>query len=92
MAEVHVQVDVYCDVGSDEPVYRVYADNDLLTERTWIWPAYEVFIRENIIVNVEHGRHQIRIERAPNCSANFSVLKFVVNGEEKSSKDLTFFV
>jgi len=56
-----IDVDVYCSNNTNNPIYRVYVDNDLLTERTFIWPTYEVFIREHIIVDIEPGHHQVRI-------------------------------
>ena len=37
----------------------------MLTERSFGWPGYQVFIRENIICNLDPGMHTIRVE---NCS------------------------
>lgn len=87
---VSIKADVYCDHTMDgAPVYRIYVDNDLLTERSWIWPAYEIFIRENIEVDVEPGEHQLRIEK---CSGtgNFTVKQMTVN--DQVVNDLTFTV
>ena len=94
MSLVSVKVDVYCDhVQAGEPVYRVYVDNDLLTERTWIWPTYEVFIRENIEVEVEPGLHRVLVENVRN-NANFTCKNLTVNGQtlptDNSSTDLAF--
>lgn len=57
---VKLTVDVYShhDVG----LYRVYVDNDLLTERNWAWDHKQTFIRENIEVDVNPGKHVVKIE------------------------------
>jgi hypothetical protein len=44
------------------PVYRIYLNNDLLTERTWLWNN-DNFIRENIWVYAEiNSSHRLTIE------------------------------
>lgn len=62
MSMKHLQVDVLCNWSDDPPVYRLFVNNDLLTERTFIWPGYRNFIRENIVVDVDPGVHTVRIE------------------------------
>lgn len=54
-------VDVYCDSLIGHNAYRIYVDDELLTERTWVWPSYEVYIKENIEVKVYPGRHVVRL-------------------------------
>jgi len=63
MKEHSITVDVYCHWSEKPPVYRVYVDNDLLTEREFIWPGSEIFLRENILVNLEPGTHCVKIEK-----------------------------
>lgn len=89
MALVSITADVHCDTTENSPAYRVYVDNDLLTERTWIWPPYDQYICEHIEVNLEPGQHQLRIEK---CSShgNFTVKNFTVNGEPIHTQDLLF--
>ena len=57
-----ITVDVYAS-GGDVPRYRVYVDKDLLTERDFTWPAHEIYIKENIEVNLTAGKHSVRIEQ-----------------------------
>jgi hypothetical protein len=38
-------------------------DNDLLTERDFVWPSHEIFVRENIIVKLGKGPHTLHIEQ-----------------------------
>jgi len=84
MSTVNIVVDVHCTVGHDvNPVYRLYVDDELLTERTWTWPSYEVLIRENVLVEFEtYGTHTLRIE---NCGTpdNFYFKSIFVNGSEQ---------
>jgi hypothetical protein len=89
MDHTSVTVDVYSDSGVDPSAYRVYVDDDLLTERSWIWPSYEIFIREHMIILAEPGDHQVRIERCQG-TANFSVRGFTVNGVEQAPANLSF--
>jgi len=86
-----ITVDVLCSTTQHgDPVYRVYVDSDLLTERTWIWPAYEIYIRENLEVDIEPGTHEVRVE---SCGAQteFTVQNLCVNGAPvNSNTNLTF--
>jgi len=61
----HITADVRCTWSEDSPVYRLYVNNDMMTERTFGWPGYQVYIKEHLICDLPHGRHEIRIE---NCS------------------------
>ena len=58
-----ITVDVYASWGDIPPRYRVYVDKDLLTERDFVWPAHEIFIKENIEVMLPAGDHSLYIEQ-----------------------------
>lgn len=58
-----ITVDVYASWGDNPPRYRVYVDNDLLTERDFTWPGSQVYIKEHIEVNLSVGVHTVRIEQ-----------------------------
>lgn len=83
-------VDVHCNsTVAGTPVYRVYVDSDLLTERTWCWPAYSVYVRENIEVDLEPGEHQLTVEECVTQGC-IVVKNFTVDGAGISSQDLSF--
>lgn len=63
MAIYEITADVYGSWGTEHPCYRVYVDNDLLTERTFIWPGHEVYIKEHLAVDLKPGAHELRIEQ-----------------------------
>ena len=94
MSLVVMSVDIYCDNSHGKhPYYRLWVDNELLTERTWVWPTYEIFIQENIEVDIEPGEHHIRID---NCGSktNFDLKNLIVDGTPlqavTSHQDLSF--
>lgn len=92
MAHTVISLDVYCSTTQHGvPAYRLYVDNDLLTERSWIWPAYEVYVKENIEVDVDTGPHQVRIESC-GAESNFTTKNFTINGVNQSRDDLLFTV
>lgn len=63
MKEYKITVDVYAHWGDIHPRYRVYLDGDLMTERDFVWPAHQAFIREHIIVDLEPGKHILAVEQ-----------------------------
>ena len=63
MKDCLITVDVYAHWGDRQPKYRVYVDNELMTERDFIWPGHEIYIKEHITVNLEPGVHSVDIEK-----------------------------
>ncbi len=77
---LHLSVDVHSHWSENPPSYRIYFNNDLLTERVFRWPGYQNYIKENIIVDVSHGIHVIKIENCTN-NGNFSIENLIVEGK-----------
>lgn len=77
--ECSITADVYASWSTGHPIYRVYVDNDLLTERDFTWPGPEIFIREQIIVNLTPGSHSVKIEHV-NRHGIITVKNITVNG------------
>jgi len=58
MPFVNLQVEVHCqqpnwvsrphNLKYQNPIYRIYLNGDLFTERTWIWDSKRIFISEDI--------------------------------------------
>lgn len=49
-------------IGHEQPKYRIYVNDDMITERTWAWDI-NTYIEENLLVEVDHGvNHTIRVE------------------------------
>jgi hypothetical protein len=57
---VIVKCDVYCKWTGPYPRYRCYVDQELFTERTWIW--HDVYLEEQIQIQAPPGKYRIKIE------------------------------
>lgn len=79
MNEIIITADILCDWPEGKMGYRVYVDEDLLTERTYIWRNNEQLVREHIIVNLEPGTHTLKIESANPKFKGFSYKNVTVN-------------
>lgn len=66
MTENVITVDVYASWGDIPPKYRIYVDNNLLTERDFIWNGTDTYIEERIIVNLNPGNHNLTVEQINN--------------------------
>jgi hypothetical protein len=77
--------------------YRLFLDNDLLTERDWIWNI-NTYIEENIWVKLESGKpYTLKLEPLlqPNSVAKFVLNSLKINGcsepnQRKESTELSF--
>jgi hypothetical protein len=74
---VRVACNVYCQYEGLPPIYRVYVNDELFTERTWIWNE-GLFLREEIQIHAEPGEYAIRYELVPPNLAELMVSKPVV--------------
>lgn len=69
---VKVVADVHCDYETGQlPIYRLYVNNELFTERTWIWE--NVYLEEMIPISAEPGDYEIRYELVPGTSAGLNI-------------------
>ena len=57
---VKVLCDIECVWSNHNPIYRVFVNNELFTERTWIWK--DCYLEEMLQINAEPGRYPIQIE------------------------------
>ena len=57
---VQVVCDVHCRWDQEPPRYRVYVNDELFTERTWIWQ--NVYLEEMLQILAPPGTYKIRYE------------------------------
>lgn len=88
MTHVCIDVDVWCKWSDNPPTYRVYVDNELLTERDFIWEPKRHYIREHIEVYLGPGWHDLRIVDCSEGAAKFITNDVQVNGKPSGSKFL----
>lgn len=94
MNETYIDVEVHCLqprwVADEQSKYRLYFDDELLTERDWIW-SQDIYIQENMIVDVSPGLlHTIRIEvikSNPAYLTQLALRNFNVNGVRQDDRD-----
>jgi hypothetical protein len=57
---VIAKCDVYCRWTGPFPRYRCYVNDELFSERTWIWN--DVYLEENLQIQAVPGRYTVRVE------------------------------
>jgi hypothetical protein len=57
---VRILSNIDCDWEGLSPVYRLYVNNELFSERTWIWT--DSSLEENLQIDAEPGEYTIRYE------------------------------
>ena len=60
-------------------VYRLYVDQDLITERSFVWDKSCQFIRENLILTLDEGVHTIAAMPVDSKSGHFQIKNVTVN-------------
>jgi hypothetical protein len=79
MREVKLTADVHASWSDTAPRYRVYVDQDLMTERDFVYPGAEIYITEHILVNLMPGGHTVKIEQIN--GDNIQVKNITVDGQ-----------
>jgi hypothetical protein len=65
---VRVVSDVYCDWEGLAPTYRVFVNNELFTERTWIWTGE--YLEEMLQIQADPGKYVISYQLlSPNLAS-----------------------
>jgi len=91
MKVVDLTVDVYS--VTDNVVYRLYVDDTLMTERTFIWPTWKNYVEEHMHIQVEAGTtHTVRVESANTnlrIPDHVSIKNLIVGGSKLKGKTFT---
>jgi len=67
---VRILSNIDCEWEGISPIYRLYINNELFTERTWVWT--DSALEENLQVEAEPGVYEVRYEL---LSPNLAQLK-----------------
>jgi hypothetical protein len=67
---VRILSNIDCEWEGINPIYRLYVNNELFTERTWVWT--DSALEENLQVEAEPGVYEVRYEL---LSPNLAQLK-----------------
>jgi len=57
---VRILSDIDCDWKALPPIYRLYVNDELFSERTWIWT--DKFLQENLQIEAEPGVYELKYE------------------------------
>jgi hypothetical protein len=71
---VIAQADVNCEWSGEPPRYRCYVNNELFTERTWIWR--DIYLEEAFQIQAAAGQYQIKYELVDADHARLDVSNF----------------
>lgn len=88
MTHTCIDVDVWCKWHDTPPVYRIYVDEELLTERDFVWETTRHYIREHIEVYLDPGWHELKIVNCNPGQAEFIPNNIVVNGSGSGARFL----
>jgi len=89
LVNVLVEVDVYCHPLEGDPVYRLYINDELFVERTWIWD--DIYLEESIPISAPPGDYLIKYQVIPENSAILKIknLRIVeTNGSAQLIKNI----
>ena len=67
---VRILSNIDCEWEGMSPIYRLYVNDELFTERTWVWT--DCALEENLQVEAEPGVYEVRYEL---LSPNLAQLK-----------------
>jgi hypothetical protein len=92
MKEHVICADVYTQWNrwSTEPAprYRIYVDQEMVTERDFTWNGNEYYIRETIPARLPPGTHRVRLEVVSGCDA-IEITRVTVDSQDTSPEFVT---
>jgi hypothetical protein len=68
---VRVLADINCEWEGLDPIYRVYVNEELFTERTWCWG--NDYLEEMLQIEAAPGEYIIRVDLVPPHLAKLTV-------------------
>lgn len=93
MTDVNISVEIHPiapnRIKRDQPKYRIYIDDELIVERTWIWNKL-AYIEENLLVDLPTSiNHVIKVETIkndPKHISQFVLQNLICNSISKSNQ------
>jgi len=83
---VKVVFDLYADRIQPDSRYRIYLEDELLTERTWRWDD-ETYLEEMLQIKAEPGLYKVSLEKALPTKTRFTVKNMRVELGDAKIKD-----
>ncbi len=84
---VKVRFDVQCIWKKIPPIYRIYVNDEMFTERTFIWDK-NTYIKEMLQIKAEPGIYEFRLVEIGDQSGNFTISNRLIEvGDAKISSE-----
>jgi hypothetical protein len=64
--------DLDCAWHGTPPTYRIYVNDELFTERQWIWPS-DFYLEQMLQIQAPAGKYVVRVEPVYPSQAEFSI-------------------
>lgn len=84
---VIVKADIYCNWEGNPPNYRAWVNDELFTERTYIWK--DEYLEEMLQIFAEPGKYQLKWELVPPFTGQLTVKNLRVEGPGRVIKNNT---
>ena len=72
-----MQFDLYCDWNSHPPAYRIYVNDEMFVERTYIWQGGQ-YLSEILQLSAPAGQYKVRIDNLGSGSFKMRNMRCVV--------------
>ena len=92
MQDLRIEVDILCEWQTEPQAYRLYIDNDLYTERTYIWRNPHQWVREILVAELPPGKHTIQIQPVNSKFPGFRLANFALDNKFQTLENGTFTV
>ena len=86
---VRILSNIDCEWEGLTPIYRLYVNNELFSERTWIWT--DSTLEENLQIEAEPGDYTLHYELLSPNSANLKIGSLTVSHGSAEIIDNTHF-
>lgn len=86
--EVRIEAHVYAYYEQNIPTYRIWVNDNLYTEREY-WPNCSInYIEEQMIIEVQPGKHKITLEKVRPKNAEWVWIERVIIYAEGNTQDI----
>ena len=66
---VRAVFDLHCEWEGLPPIYRIYVNDELFTERTWLWTDH--YLEETLQISAAVGQYKVRVTPVGSNLARF---------------------
>ena len=73
MKTYFIEFYLFCNWKDLPPTYRIFLDDELITERTYIWDNKEHVLQERIPVNLDTDKANLVIQQIGQKSGHFTI-------------------